>query len=145
MSVRRSRLRVGDLARRGLLAGVLLPGLLLLNLLCVCTHDAAAGAVEMARAEAAPCHAHDGVGAADSGGTDAPQPPHEGAACAHCGDGSALFASPRAVSDLASPDALVVPAAPTVLTMIALESAIPSLDRSLSPPLPVPRNRILRI
>ena len=140
MPVRRPRLRFEGFARRGLLAALLLPGLLLLNLLCFCVHDAAAEVVR--NPEALPCHARDGTPAADT--SDAPQPQHHGAACPHCGEGNDLFASPRAV-DLASPGASAIPVAPLVFGMIPLENAIASSGADHSPPRLVTRNRILRI
>lgn len=144
MSVPRSRLRFEALARRGWLASLLLPGLLLVNLLCFCVHDAAAAAVNTTSVEAAPCHAHDGTAARDGQGSSAPQPQHEGA-CPHCGEGSALFASPRVASDLASPGAVMIPVAP-VGTLAAVEAAtIAGPDSGHSPPRRIARNRVLRI
>jgi hypothetical protein len=132
--------------RRGILAGLLLPGLLVVNLLCLCAHHAAA-ADEPARPNH--CEAHAAGGSPRTGGASLPHGDGErDDACPHCGEGSALFASPRMASALSTPAPLLV-AAPVHPVAFAVAPVTGRWLRASPgehvPPALFARNSILRI
>lgn len=139
MSAVRSASRLAALGRRWALAGLILPGLLLTNLLCFCVHGA--GSTAAVSEPAGHCHA-------DGQGLEVPVPhsSEEGATCPHCRGDGALLSSARALSDgllhLVSA-ALIVPLAFT--EPVAVEMPIWTANILLAPPPLFARNRILLI
>ena len=146
MSGSKSPARFRALVGRGAFAGLLLPGLLLLNLLCFCVHGSASGAADPVGQPAAHCRSHEKATAADAGGAPDSQS-HQSAACPHCGEGSALHASPRIASDSSLPRLDIAGVIRIVFTVSSVRET-PLLNEYAtqhSPPGSIARNYILRI
>jgi hypothetical protein len=146
MSGSKSPARFRALVRRGAFAGLLLPGLLLLNLVCFCVHGSASAAADPASQPAAHCRSHEKATTADAGGAPDSRS-HQSAACPHCGEGSALHASPRIASD-SSLTLLDMAGVFWIAFTVSSVREAPLLNEYAtqhSPPSSIARNRILRI